>query len=550
MAERRSRAKQDDFRSRVDAAKTPTRLDRIVFAIAPERAAKRVRARVDHEIRMMMSDRAVEKFAAYEAADTSDRLRGEKWLTSQLSSNDQLSSELQTLIDRSLDLYRNDCYAASAINGRVDNVIGSGIRPQCRVQPERGVLTPAQAETFRVEAEWLWSQWARQEKFYAKQRQLERCNGLYGESWLHMSDDDNPEKKVSLAVQVIAPTRIPLASYSNMSKGENRRLGMRLDGKNQPIAAYVSKSLPGDSQQYDMTEKEEPLTDLLHCFEELTPGQLRGVPWLAPGMARLKDLKDFVYANLVAEQVAACYSGFVTGVTDPLLLAEGARVRSNLEDLSPATIQYLGDGEGIQFSDPARPGSTLAPYVEWALHGIAAALRYPYELLAKQFTNNFSGGRLALIDGRITFKVWQSCAIESIYTPVWERFIDRAVTFGALKVDLIKYEENRAAFLQHAWIPPGWPWVDPEKEVNADILAIDAGLQTQTESLSARGKDFDETLQQIEREQMAKMEMQSRLMNRRVALGLPDPNATPAPVGRPGKVPQPKPMQEPQNAPA
>lgn len=481
----------------------------------------------------MMSDRAVDRFAAYESADTSDRLRGEKWLTSKLSSNDQLTAELETLIDRSLDLYRNDCYAASAINGRVDNVIGSGIRPQCRVQAERGIITPGEAEKFRIESEWLWQQWARQERFYEKQRQLERCNGLYGESWLHMSDDDNPEKAVSLSVHVISPQRIPLSSYGPSTPGVRRRLGIRLDAKNNPISAYVRESLPNDSHQYDQAEKEVELTDLLHNYEECFPGQLRGAPWLAPAMGRLKDLKDFVHANLVAEQVAACYSAFVTGVTDPLLLAEGARVRSNLEDLSPATIQYLSDGEGVQFSDPARPGSTLAPYVEWSLHGVAAALRYPYELLSKQFTNNFSGGRLALIDGRITFKVWQSSSISSQYTPVWERFIDRAVTLGALKVDPVKYEENRAAFLQHAWIPPGWPWVDPEKEVAADILAIGAGLQTQTESLAARGRDFDETLAQTEREQMAKMESEARIAARRKELGLPDPADKPRPVGKP-----------------
>ena len=171
--------------------------------------------------------------------------------------------------------------------------------------------------------------------------------------------------------------------------------------------------------------------------------------------------------------MAACHGAFVTGVTDPVTLAEAGRSRSNLEDLAPGSIQYLADGEGITFSDPARPGTTLAPYVEWSLHGVAAALRYPYELLAKQFTNNFSGGRLALIDGRITFKVWQSCLIEQVLRKVWARFIDRAVVQGMLPVDPVKYEENREHFLQHQWIPPGWPWVDPQKEVQADVLAIE-----------------------------------------------------------------------------
>lgn len=525
--------KQSELVKQVKKAATPTRDEKKLFRVNPEEASRRVKCRVDHVLRMAMAERVAERFSAYEGADN-DRLRGEKWLTSKLSSNDQLQSELTELVDRSLDLYRNDCYASSAINGRVDNVIGTGIRPQSRVQPERGILTPAQAEEFNVMAEWLFSRWAKPEKFYAKQRQLERCSGIFGENWLEIADDDNPSKPVTLAVQVIAPQRIPLFSYQQPGKPLERRLGLRLDKAGNPISAFVRRTQPGDSYSPDMTEDERDIgTQILHTYEQLFPGQLRGVPWLAPAMGRLKDLKDFVYANLVAEQVAACHSAFITGVTDPVILAEQGRSRSNLEDLSPGTIQYLADGEGVAFSDPARPGTTLAPYVEWALHGVAAALRYPYELLAKQFTNNFSGGRLALIDGRITFKVWQQCLIENVLEKIWAKFIDQCVVQGAIKIDPVKYEENRDHFLQHAWIPPGWPWVDPEKEVTADLAAIAGGLQTETESLAARGRDFDETLAQREREAMAKMKSEARIMQARQALGLPDPMAVANPVGKP-----------------
>ncbi|MFN9287576.1 MAG: phage portal protein, partial [Planctomyces sp.] len=147
-----------DLRKRVDAAAQQTRLDRVIATVSPALASRRVKARVDHEIRLAMAQRAAERFTAWEAADH-DRLRGEKWLASKLTTNDALQSELETLIDRAVDLYRTDLFAASAINGRVDNVIGVGIRPQCRVQPERGILTPKQAEDFRAMSEWLFQKW-------------------------------------------------------------------------------------------------------------------------------------------------------------------------------------------------------------------------------------------------------------------------------------------------------------------------------------------------------------------------------------------------------
>jgi hypothetical protein len=99
------------------------------------------------------------------------------------------------------------------------------------------------------------------------------------------------------------------------------------------------------------------------------------------------------------------------------------------------------------------------------------------------------------------------------------------VVQGVLPIDPVEYEENRDHFLQHQWIPPGWPWVDPQKEVQADILAIESGLTTQTESLASRGRDFDETLQQIEREQRAKADMEARMMAYRADLELDQPDA-------------------------
>ena len=50
-------------------------------------------------------------------------------------------------------------------------------------------------------SEWYFAKWAESEQFFAKQRMLERCNAIYGESWLHMADDANPEKPVTLTVQ-------------------------------------------------------------------------------------------------------------------------------------------------------------------------------------------------------------------------------------------------------------------------------------------------------------------------------------------------------------
>ena len=44
------------------------------------------------------------------------------------------------------------------------------------------------------------------------------------------------------------------------------------------------------------------------------------------------------------------------------------------------------------------------------------------------------------------------------------------------------------------WRPRGWSWVDPWKETQASIEAINAGLSTLTQELSKQGLDIQEVL--------------------------------------------------------
>jgi capsid protein len=46
--------------------------------------------------------------------------------------------------------------------------------------------------------------------------------------------------------------------------------------------------------------------------------------------------------------------------------------------------------------------------------------------------------------------------------------------------------------LKWDWIPRGLPWIDPLKEVNANIAALQAGLTSRQRICKERGEDFYE----------------------------------------------------------
>ena len=68
-----------------------------------------------------------------------------------------------------------------------------------------------------------------------------------------------------------------------------------------------------------------PADQIMHVYRVLRPGQVRGVPWLAPVMMALRDLDDYCDAERVRKKIEACVTAFVQqpeGIDgDPLGLA-------------------------------------------------------------------------------------------------------------------------------------------------------------------------------------------------------------------------------------
>lgn len=496
-------------------------LDSAILAIAPGWGAKRMAARRRVELSTRIMRRFKGKFRAWEAADN-DRFRGGKWLASKLSPDSELEEDLLTLWERARDLYRNDPIAAGAIRGRVDNVVGRGIPVQARVPAIDGVLTDEQANVLNKQLEAVHKQWAKKEQLFAKQRLFERCKAIYGEAFVVISDHGGAatDKPVPLSIQVIDPLRIE--TPHQFAGDPNVRLGVRFDPANgRALGYYIRTTHPGDNKRVDFSWEYVEADRVCHSFVQEFPDQHRGVPWLAPAMPDLKDAKDFKEAHLIAEQVAACFTAFVK-TSDPEGTAERNRTLDDIEELSPASVQYLRPEEEVEFGNPNRPGNSLAPYMEWLYRGVASAIRYPFEMLCKKYENNFSGGRLSLIDGRITFRIWQQEAIEDCWDRVYERFVFECVVTGAVDIDPEAYIEHKAEFHQHYNQLQGWPWVDPVKDVESDTKAIDANLGTEAESLNSRGADWEDTRAQRLRERMQDVEDEAAILERRRSLGLPD----------------------------
>jgi lambda family phage portal protein len=495
----------------------------MILAAFPGWGARRIMRRAQHDLQLKAAGIASHRIEArmekaFDAADN-DRLRGHKWFASRLAPNDILDREWRTLVERCEQEYRNNPIASSAINGRVDNVVGCGIVFQAKLKPDDDDEVDDAIEATNRQFDEQQRKWAAVVKLSALQRQFERCRGIYGEAFLVMSDDATSPAEIPLVLEVIHPRRVetPPEQVGN----RNVRLGIEFDKRGRPVAYYVRKSHPDDSRG-DLSFERIPADRVCHSFEALFPGQVRGIPWMAPVLPDLKDLKDWAEAHLIAQQVEACTATYIK-TSNPYQQAIGAAVgttsdNARIEEVYPGMVEYLGANDEVHFTDPNRPGNTFAPYMLWRLRIVAAGLRYPVELLLKLFENNMSGGRLALIDGRMTFQCWQQQSIDDCWSRVGRRFMRECIILGAVDVDPSAFLQDEERYLRHSWQPQGWPWVDPVKEVQADVLATNNGLSTKSESLAGRGKDFTETVAQRRRERLTELEADAAVEKRRKEL--------------------------------
>ena len=204
-------------------------------------------------------------------------------------------------------------------------------------------------------------------------------------------------------------------------------------------------------------------------------------------------LDQYDDAELDRKKVAAMYAMFITS-NDP----DAAPLEGELGDqVAPGQIVRLDPGEDMKVADPADSGATYEPFQYRTLLQVSAALGIPYAHLSQDMVKaNYSNARTALMEFRRRVEAFQhSVLVYQLCRPVWARFTDLAVLTGAVR--LPGYERRRRDYLACEWLPPKWQWVDPLKDIRAEIEEIGAGLKSRSQAIGERGYDAEEVDRQI-----------------------------------------------------
>lgn len=443
----------------------------------------------------------------YKAAQAS-RLDG-NWFPSGTNTNQLIGASLPLMRARVREMVRNFPPFARAINASVAFTVGDGAIFQSMVTYEDG--TPNNPLRQKIESrfrDWMDNcDIAEKLCFYeiqqlAKRQMLE--NGEYIIRFVQRRG-----RKRGLALQVHDAEDLSTLLINN-SKGDTAIFqGIEYEKLTGRPVRYYFQSSAGLSNDLDVwTEQPE---NVLHGFHTLRPGQLRGVTPLAPAIITAKDMDDYTMSELDSAKMAAKWLGFVTTPTpDEFQFARGMRPPSasaqpsasgpaqqdGIEDLENAILEYLRDGEKVEFApSSARPGDSFERFTRHAQRMIAIVAPLTYELLSGDYTGlNYTVSKSSRNDFLQLLKPEKRYLQQHLVTPVFHKWLDSE----ALTQDYLPgYFSNPSFYRKGHFVMPGMPSIDPLREGKADIDKINAGLTSPQEVIMARGGDPETVLNDI-----------------------------------------------------
>ncbi len=435
-----------------------------------------------------------------------DRLVAD-WITSSTSMDAEIRKDLKRLRDRSRDLVRNNDYARSAQRAITNNVVGQGVRMQAAVKMRRGGRMD---DTTNGLIETAWEKWKRKAhchtagilSFHDIERQLLDAMPESGEVFVRKVRQSFGGSRVPFALEIIEADRLDIDKNDTAKSGNEIRMGVERDSWGRPVAYHFKQDHPGDypfgAGVVDNKTIRVQASDVIHLFRQERPGQTRGVPWIASAILKMHHLSGYTEAEVIAARAEACRMGFITSPEDDVM-QDGEDAGQAVANFEPGRIERLLPGESFVESKPNRPGGQYEPFVRTMLHSMAAGLGVSYATLSRDYSQaNYSSGRLSLLDDRDNWRVLQQWLIENFHRPVFEEWLDLAVLSGELS--LAGYEANPDAFRTVRWIPRGWQWIDPAKEMSAYKDAVRCGFTTVSDVVAQQGGDIEDVMQTRRRE--------------------------------------------------
>lgn len=426
----------------------------------------------------------------------------------------ELRYSLATARARSRELERNNDYARKFLSMCEVNVVGkAGFTLQNKAQDPNG--KPDKAANDKIE--WEWWEFCKKGNctvdgrlsFLGVQKLFIRSVARDGEFLARkIRGFKNPWR---FALQILEPDVLNEQLNVEAAYGKNKiRMGIEYDEWDRPVAYHLRKKHPGDAYTTLVGANTEyirvPASDMIHCYIPQRSTQGRGVPWMHTAGRRLNQVGEYEYTEVIAARAGASKMGFYEK-KDPAMggfpAADETDAQGNpISHVEAGFIEKLPDGWTFKEFNPDHPTAQFGAFIKGSLRGVASGLGVSYNSLANDLEGvNYSSMRIGAIDERDNWKTLHEWMIEDFLNGFFADWLSMTLLTDRLSLPYAKFDK----FNKPEWRGRIFDWVDPEKDIEAELKCVRAKWKTERQVVLERfNMDLEDLYAQIAEEKKLK----------------------------------------------
>lgn len=404
------------------------------------------------------------------------------------------------------DMDRNDIFVGQLFTRACDNILGSGLMPH----PATG------DDGLNAEIRERWKEWAQDPKrcdysqrhpFWKVEQFNARTAMVDGDAFdivraskgpdgdevclqYHEGDKvaspDNQNDDIVHGIEIDYVTDRVLGYHFLVPKPGQRKQRIRR------IPTQVAQNQTIVIPAFD---KDTGWPNVLHVFDPERMTQNRGVTVLHACFDAIGMFEDINYARLVQQQVVSSIAAFITSEKNFQFGAQTEETQADAsdrvsEEIIPGAMVRLRPGEKVAPFTSGVPGPEFQQHVRLILRLVGGCIGMPLELSMMDTSDTtFHGYRGVLQMARRGF-IRQHLALTSrLHRPTYERLVSSWFPGRTGRQERL--------LLKHEWQVPGFPYVDPKVEAEADKVRSKNLLTSPRRLHAEQGNNWEDVSKEI-----------------------------------------------------
>ncbi|MEO8647755.1 MAG: phage portal protein [Acidobacteriota bacterium] len=456
------------------------------------------------------------------------------WTTRPVSANHSLYRDVARLRARARQMANDAPHFRKFLGMCRSNIIGpQGIQLQCQAELTDGSLnTELNKKVERSFWEWTFAENCSvtgKLDWLACQRLFVQHLARDGEVLVQKVAADNP---FGFALKFINVDYLD-ETYNDTLHGGNRVImSVEIDANDKPVAYWLTTpaSEINFTRRRERTRTRVSADQMIHAFLVFDDeSQVRGITWFHAALLEGKNLEGYKTGVITSARMAACNIGFIQEEFDEVgawngeedVEDENGRPAMPEIDVTPLSMNRLLPGQTFTQMDPKQPTQNHAEFHKTIVGDIATALGVPYfDLAGDMSAVNFSSARIGLGDSRDMWRGLQDFVASQFCRPVFHAWCLNAMLTPKLLINA----HERIAVMNPNWQPRSWPYLEPVKDITADVMALENKLATFTDVLASKGIDLIDHLARLKGEQdlADKMGVELKIASKQPAAAQPN----------------------------